>query len=96
MDDTRVAVLLEDLRGQFQAFGDALQGTRESLEQRTDHLEQRIDHVAADLGQRIDRVAADLGQRIDGLGWKLDALATEMVDVKQRVAGVERVVNGKA
>jgi chaperonin cofactor prefoldin len=91
MEESHVAILLEDLRIQFKVFGEDLKGTRESLERRIDGLDHRmdgLDHRIDGLDHRIDHVA-------ESLGGKIDDLATDMVDVKQRLTRVERVLNGK-
>ncbi|HEX4512808.1 MAG TPA: hypothetical protein VH054_04705 [Polyangiaceae bacterium] len=80
MDDVHVAALIEDLRGQFKVFGEALQANND-----------KIDELGARLDGRIDR----LDGRIDGLENKVDDLAIDMSDVKKRLGRVERALNGK-
>jgi hypothetical protein len=45
MEDRRVAILLEEMRGQFKVFGELLQGTTETLNQRLDGVDKRLDGV---------------------------------------------------
>lgn len=43
MDETKVAVLLEDLMSQFRTFGEGLEGLRDEINNRFNHLEQKLD-----------------------------------------------------
>lgn len=74
MDDSKVAVLLEDLKAQFQVFGEGLQ----TVIQKTDRLEQRFDGLEKrfdGLEQRFDGLERRFGrleQRVDRIEQKLD------------------------
>ncbi len=107
MDDTHVAVLIEDLRGQFQVFGEALKVTNEKLDvfakgtnERFDGLDHKLDLAAADVAVLKTDVAvlktdvAVLKTDVAVLKTDVAVLKTDMSDVKTRVARVEHVVNG--
>lgn len=49
MDDTHVAVLLEEIRGQFQVFGERLQNTEEKLGAKIEVLQTDV----TDVKQRV-------------------------------------------
>ncbi len=52
MEDVHVAALIEDFRGQFKVFGEALQAQREALQANTatlDRLDGKVDGIAADV-----------------------------------------------
>lgn len=51
MDDSKVAILLEDLKNQFQVFGEGLQ----MVIQKTDRLEQRFDGLERKLDRHIEQ-----------------------------------------
>ena len=55
MEDALVAVLREDLRSQFKAFGESLEETRDSL--RAD-----IHATRAELGEKVDAVSSDVAE----------------------------------
>jgi hypothetical protein len=111
MEDTHVAVLLEDLRSQFKVFGEALQSTREEIRRDMVDLEvrlgRRIDGVASDLGKRIDDVSTGLGKRIDdvstGLGKRIDDVSTGLgkriddvsTGLGKRIDGVSTGLGGR-
>lgn len=78
MDDSKVAVLLEDLKAQFQVFGEGLQ----TVIQKTDRLEQRFDG----LEKRFD----GLEQRFDGLEQRFDGLERRFGRLEQRVDRIEQ------
>jgi outer membrane murein-binding lipoprotein Lpp len=79
MDDKLVAVLLEDLRGQFKGFGDAVRATNEKI----DTLAQTTNDKFDLLDRKFDLMASDVA-----------VLKTDMAEVKERVTRVEHVVNG--
>jgi hypothetical protein len=94
MDDVHVAALIEDLRGQFKVFGEALQANNDKIDALGERLDGRIDALGARLDGRIDALGARLDGRIDGLENKVDDLAVDMSDVKKRLGRVERALNG--
>jgi chromosome segregation ATPase len=57
------AVVLEDLRGQFDAFGEALQGLREHIDRRFDSVDQRFESV----DRRFESVERQLGLLTDAV-----------------------------
>jgi hypothetical protein len=83
MEDRHVAVLLEDLRSQFKAFGEDLLGVRAQLTRETTRLSGEIEHVARHLGGKIDSVASDVA-----------VLKTDTADMKSRLTRVEERLNG--
>lgn len=66
MEDSGVAVLLEDLKVQLRGFGEGLQTVMrklDRLDQRFDGIEQRFegcDHHSEGLGQMLDRIERKL------------------------------------
>ena len=50
MEDTKVAVLLEDLRSQFRTFGEGLQ----LLNDKVDRVEQKVDKLELKLDTHIE------------------------------------------
>src|ERR1700690_2599076 len=83
MDDKHVAALLEDLRGQFKVFGEALQATRTEFG-------AALQETRVELGGKIDDVAADVA----GLKTDVAGLKTDRADVKARLTRVEHGLNG--
>ncbi len=59
----------------------------DGLSKRIDGLSERIDGVQRELGARIDGVQRELGARIDGLSERL-------ADVRERLGGVEGLLEG--
>lgn len=55
MDDQKVAVLLEDLRAQFQTFGEGLQLVNDKI----DRMDQRLDRVEQKLDTHIEENRRD-------------------------------------
>ena len=49
MEDSKVAVLLQDLLSQFRTFGEGLQ----SLENKIDRVEQKVDRVEQDIDRDV-------------------------------------------
>jgi hypothetical protein len=83
MEDVHVAALIEDFRGQFKVFGEALQAQRETLQAQNDKLDQ--------LDTKVDSIAANVAVlKVD-----VAVLKDDMADVKARLTHVERGVNGK-
>lgn len=60
MDDNRVAVLIEDLRGQFRVFGEGLQ----IINDKVDNMDKKIDTLEQRMGS--------LELKVIGLDHKLD------------------------
>jgi archaellum component FlaC len=54
--ESQLAVVLEDIRGQFNVFGEALQGLREHMDRRLDTVDRRLDAVEDQLGLLTDAV----------------------------------------
>ena len=55
MDDNKIAVLLEDLRAQFRAFGEGLQIVNDKI----DKMDQRIERVEQKLDTHIEQDRRD-------------------------------------
>ena len=51
MDDSRVAVLLEDLRAQFRSFGEGLQILNDQLDRQIRHSDNEFEKVHRKLDQ---------------------------------------------
>jgi uncharacterized coiled-coil DUF342 family protein len=102
MEDSHVAVLLEDLRGQFKVFGEALQATREELQVemratrdglRAEMHEMR-EGLRAEMHEMRDELRADMhGMRAE-LVQKIDGVAGDVADLKTRMTRVEGCLNG--
>jgi predicted phage tail protein len=90
MEDTHVAVLLEDIRGQFKAFGEDLQGVRAQLSREITKVSGELEHMGRDLGRRIGGVAKDVAI----LKTDVAVLKTDVADVKIRLTGVENRLTG--
>ena len=82
MKDAHVGALIEDLRGQFKVFGEALQTTNEKL----DRLDSRI--------TSLDGRMTSLDGRMTTLEDKVDGIAFDVSDVKKRLTHVEHALNG--
>ena len=93
--DGSFAVVLEDLRGQFTVFGEALQGLREHMERRFDAVDKRFDAVdkrfeLAD--RRFDSVERQLGLLTDAVrthSKALQAIETKLDGHEARVSKLE-------
>ena len=107
MEDTHVEVILEEVRSQFKAFGEGLQGVRaeiQVLREDVADLGTELFHQTTVLGGKIDGVAKDVAVlktdvavlKTDVAGLKMDVavLKTDMAEVKVRVTGVETRLNG--
>jgi outer membrane murein-binding lipoprotein Lpp len=79
-----VAVLLEDIRGSFKAFGESLGG-----------LNVKVDAIATDVAVLKTDVAV-LKTDVAVLKTDVAVLKTDMAEVKARVTRVEHAVNGAA
>jgi len=86
VEDSHVAVLLEEIRGQFKAFGEGLTLAREQLG-------AKIDAVAADVAALKTDVSV-LKTDVSVLKTDVSVLKTDMGDVKHRLARVEKHLNG--
>ena len=100
--DGSFAVVLEDLRGQFTVFGEALQGLREHMERRFDAVDKRFDAVdkrfdAVDkrfelADRRFDSVERQLGLLTDAVrthSKALQAIETKLDGHEARVSKLE-------
>ena len=57
------AVVIEEIRGQFKVFGEALHGFRDSVDQRFERIDQRFERIDQRFDQvdrRFDRVDQDI------------------------------------
>jgi outer membrane murein-binding lipoprotein Lpp len=79
MEDSHVAVLLEDLHSQFKVFGESLQATRDDVQATRDEMHA----MRAELVAKIDGVADDVA-----------VLKTDVADLKTRMTRVEGHLNG--
>lgn len=75
--ESQFTVVLEDIRSQFQVFGESLQGFREEVNARFDRIEGRLDGVEG----RLDRVEG----RLDGVEGRLDRVEGRLGRVEDAV-----------
>lgn len=93
--DGSFAVVLEDIRGQFTVFGEALRGLREHMDRRFDAIDQRFESVdrrfeLAD--RRFDSVERQLGLLTDAVrthSKALQAIETKLDGHEDRVRKLE-------
>jgi predicted nucleic acid-binding Zn-ribbon protein len=91
MHDTKVAVLLEDLRSQFRTFGEGLQMMNEKMdkgfealnnrmvETRMDRMETKMDHMETSNRQEHQQII----QTVKDLDNEVKRLDTEVVQIKR-------------
>lgn len=90
------AVVLEDLRGQFTAFGEALQGLREHMDRRFESEDRRFDSVDRRFefaDRRFDSVERQLGLLTDAVrthSKALQAIETKLEGHDDRFRKLER------
>jgi chromosome segregation ATPase len=89
MKQAHVGALIEDLRGQFKVFGEALQTTNEKL----DRLDGRMTGLEGRMTGLEGRMTR-LDGRMTTLEDKVDGIAIDMADVKKRLTHVEHALNG--
>ncbi len=75
MDDNKVAVLLEDLRAQFQTFGEGLQ----LLTDKVDRVEQKLDTHIEQNQREFDQTCQEHQQLMQ----MIKELDTEVVKLKR-------------
>lgn len=93
--ESSFAVVLEDLRGQFTVFGEAIQGLREHMDRRFDAVDKRFDAVdkrfeLAD--RRFDSVERQLGLLTDAVrthSKALQAIESKLETHEDRVRKLE-------
>jgi predicted nuclease with TOPRIM domain len=73
MDDNKVAVLLEDLQGQFRIFGEGLQ----ILHDKVDNLDKKVD--------TIDHKVNNLELRLGSLEFKVDSLESKVGSLESKL-----------
>jgi archaellum component FlaC len=71
MDDNKVAILLEDLRAQFRAFGDGLQ-----------LINEKVDHGLKDVKDEIGSLKSD----VNNLHSEVNNLHSEVNNLKVEIA----------
>ena len=86
-------VVLEDIRSQNRLTIEAVEATRESLEQKIDDLGQRVTSVDR-RGDVFEVKLADLDRRFDGLDRKVDGLDRKVDALDQKVQGLDEKVEG--
>ena len=69
MDDSKVAVILEDLRSQFRVFGEGLQ----MLNEKVDRVDKKVDTLETKVDSLETKVDT-LETKVDSLDKKVDAL----------------------
>jgi outer membrane murein-binding lipoprotein Lpp len=88
VEDTHVAVLLEEVRGNFKVVGESLAALKTNVDADCKTLNTKVDGIASD----VSHLKADVAV----LKTDVAVLKTDMADVKARVTRVEHVVNGGA
>jgi predicted nucleic acid-binding Zn finger protein len=105
MEDRHVAILLEEMRGQFKAFGEALQGTNDNIAVMGEKIAVMDGKIAVMDGRIavmdgkiavMDGKIAVMDGKIAVMDGKIDRLSVDMVDVKTRLTRVERAVTNGA
>ena len=95
-------VVVEEIRGQFKVFGEALQGLSDKVtagfadvDRRFEQVDRRFEQVDRDLGL-VKAAILDHGRELKELRGAVETLAATKVD-RDEVAGiVERVVAAKS
>jgi hypothetical protein len=88
-------VVLEEMRGQFRVFGEALQGLREHMDARFAQVETRFERVDARFERvdaRFERVDADLGllkSAVIDQGRRMGRIEGDLRDVHIRLDRIE-------
>ena len=89
------AVVVEEIRGQFRVFGEALAGLREEMGRRFDEVDRRFHEV----DRRFDRVEGDMGLlKIDVGTLTVDVglLKTAVVEHGRQLKGIRAKLDRKS
>ncbi len=81
------AVVVEEIRGQFRVFGEALAGLRDEMSRRFDEVDRRFHEV----DRRFDGVAGDIGLLKTDVG----LLKTAVVEHGRQLKWVRAKLDGK-
>jgi hypothetical protein len=93
-DGHAFAVVVEEIRGQFRVFGEALAGLREEMSRRFDEVDRRfhqVDRRFDDVDRRFDRVEGDIGLLKTDVG----LLKTAVVEHSRQLKGIRAKLDGR-
>lgn len=93
--ESQFTLVLEDLRGQFKVFGEALEGLREHIDRRFEQVDKRFEQVdrrfeLAD--KRFDSIERQLGLLTDAVrthSKELQGIVTRLDDHDRRIGKLE-------
>ena len=99
MEDAHVAVLLEQIRGQFKLFGESLQATNEKIDRRSAEMREALTGVEHRLDVRLTHVESRLinveGRLINVEG-RLTNVEGRLINVEGRLTNMAMALNGGA